>query len=102
MATIFNESVYVNNKTDLYGIQGHILVALTLEKKKIHFINGSHICHTDDRFGFLTNQMDDYKCIIIPNSLRDEAIRFATNIENMTGYQLYFFCCVCGDQNENI
>ena len=99
MATFFNESVYVNNKTDLYGIQDHILVALTLEKKKIHFINGSHICNTDDRFGFLTNQMDVYKCILIPNSLRDEAIRFSSIIENMTGHVLHFFCSVCGDQN---
>ena len=99
MATIFNESVYVNNKTDLYGIQDQILVAMTIGKKKIHFVNANHTCNIVDRFGFLTNQMDVYKCILIPNSLRDEAIRFSTNIENMTGHVLYFFCSVCGDQN---
>ena len=99
MASLFSESIYVNSVAELYAIQDEILVAITMQKMKIHFVDAGHVCNIEDRFGFLTNQMDVYKCIMIPSSLRDEAIRFSNIIENMTGHFLHFFCSVCGDQN---
>ena len=70
-----------------------------MKNLKLHIVDASHVCDKMDRFGFLNNKMEDYKCIIMPSILREEALRFTKIIENETGHEIYFFCCVCGDQN---
>ena len=99
MEPIFNAPVHVNTISALYAIQDDILVALTVIGLKIHIIDGSHVCGVDDRLGFLENRMMDYKCIIIPSTLREEALRFCTIIENQTGHEIHLFCPLCGHQN---
>ena len=91
MASSFNQTIYVNSMDELYAMQNDILIALTVNDLKLHMVDASHVCEKIDKFGFLTNRMEDYKCIIIPSILREEAFRFSKIIENETGHEIYIF-----------
>ena len=99
MSSVFNQTLSVNCIDELYALQNEILIALTINEVKLHMVAGGHVCDKFDKLGFLTNTMETYKCIIIPNTLRKKALRFAKIIHNETGREIGFFCCAYGHQN---
>ena len=92
-----DKAILINSIDQLYDIQDTILSVLTMSDIQLHFVSAEHEC-INDKHGFLNNMMEKYKCIQIPTTLRDGALRFASNIENTTGCEIHFFCCVCGHQ----
>ena len=95
---MFDKPIIIISIEELYSIQHEILTLLTYTDIELHMVSGEHACG-EDKQGFLKNSMERYKCIIIPTTLRDDALQFANIIQNETGREILFFCCVCGHQN---
>lgn len=93
---MLNKKIVVYSKEQLYNMEATIVSALLIHDMKLHFVSLDHDCSDEDSQGFLTNQIENFKCIIIPNTLLSDTLRFARIIKNCTRRKIQFLCCVCG------
>ena len=92
---MWNNPIRINTTAELYAIQHEILNLLICTDTELHIVDAEHGCAID-RLGFLNNSMERYKCILIPSTLKNSALRFATIIQNVTKREIHFFVLLMG------
>ena len=89
---MWNNPIRINTTAELYAIQHEILNLLICTDTELHIVDAEH-GYGMDRLGFENNSMGHYKCILIPSTLKNNALLFVNIIQNVTK-RTFFLCCL--------